>query len=390
MSSFRTPWRAVAAMFLLNGALFGIWASRIPAIKDLHGLDPATLGLLLLCLAGGAIASFPIAGRLADTHGPARVTRAIAVAYSFALVGLALAPSISSLVLLLILFGATHGAMDVTMNAWAAEVERAAARPIMASFHAMFSLGAGLGAASGYVAVTLGWGLLAHFAFAAAVLAVTTLAIASIVWMSDPSPAQSNAPVFALPKGALLTVGLVAFCASLCEGAMADWSAVFLRLVTSASEANAALGYAVFSTAMVVMRLLGAKAIEQLGSVRTAAIGGVLATIGVLLAVGVGDLVSSLIGFAMMGLGYAVIIPLAISRAANDGTMAQGAAIASIATLGYGGLLLGPPIVGFLAELTSLRAAFLLLAVLSAMIAIFARSLASTPRAHHVASQAAA
>lgn len=374
LHSNRRAWLAVTAMFVLNGALFGMWASRIPAIAARHGLDKGALGLLLLFLAVGAILSFPLAGRWSDRFGAARVTRRIAMLYTLALLPLALAPGPVTLALALFAFGATHGAMDVAMNTWAGEVERHIGRPVMSSFHAMFSLGAGLGAASGFVAARAGMGTAPHFVIGGALVAVATLWIARIDW---PSPTRARAkgdPVFAFPRGPLLLVGAFAFCASLGEGSMTDWSAVFLVDVTRASEADAALGYVAFSVAMVVMRLLGDRVTKRFGPVTTARLAGITAAIGVLMVVGPGTYPAALLGFALMGIGYAVIVPLAFSRATNDPHLSPGVAIASVSTLGYGGFLVGPPLIGFVAEASSIRAAFVILLVLSALIVVLAKA----------------
>ena len=156
---------------------------------------------------------------------------------------------------------------------------------------------------------------------------------------------------------------------------MADWSAVYLRDVAFAGEGQAALGYAVFSVAMVTMRLLGDRLAARFGPAGAARIGGVLAFLGTATVVAVPTVPGVLAGFALMGLGYAVIMPLAFSRAANDPHVPQGRAIASVATLGYGGMLLGPPIIGFLSALVTLRLSFLLLAGLAALIVILARAM---------------
>lgn len=362
-------------MFVLNGALFGIWASRIPAVTQIHSLDPASLGLLLLCMGAGAVTAFPIAGRTSDRYGSAVVCRGIAVVYALALIAIAMSPTVAVLAAMLFIFGATHGAMDVAMNAWAAEVERAATRPMMASFHAMFSVGTGLGAASGYLAVSNGIGLLMHFTVMSVVLAAVCLALAAIDWRSETEPTQAAAPLFALPRGVLLVVGFVAFCSSVGEGAMADWSAVFLVTVATVTEAQAALGYTAFSCAMVVMRFLGDRTVTRLGPLLAARVSGVAAAVGSSLAVLGGSLTASLAGFTLMGIGYAVIMPLCFSRAANDSTIKPGAALASVATLGYGGMLIGPPLIGFVAGLTSLRTAFLLLPLLAVFIVVFSKAL---------------
>lgn len=368
----RGPWKAVAAMFVLNGTLYGIWASRIPAIAEIHALEKSVLGLLLLMLAAGAILSFPLAGKASDRFGSAKITQAIAIFYAVALIALALSPNIWFLAFSLFLFGAGHGSMDVAMNAWAGEVEKHMARPVMSSFHAMWSVGAGLGAASGYIAVKMEAGPSAHFIIGAVFTLIVTLPWARIGWKSATHQPEPGSSLFPLPKGALAIAGIVTFCAAIGEGGMADWSALFLVDVALADDAIAALGFSVFSVAMVVMRFSADYIIVKTGPVLAARLGGALAALGSLIAIVVGSIPAIFLGFVLMGLGYAVMFPLAFSRAANDDKLAPGAAIASVATLGYGGLLLGPVIIGFLADLISLRLAFLTLSLLSLLIIVIA------------------
>ncbi|MEO1557708.1 MAG: MFS transporter [Pseudomonadota bacterium] len=368
----RTTWLAVSAMFLLNGALYGIWAARIPAMATRHDLDAGELGLLLLLLAGGAIAAFPLAGRFADKLGAAFLTLWIAVAYTGALGLTALAPNVATLAVALAVFGATHGAMDVAMNTWAGEAERHIARPVMSSFHAMFSLGAALGAASGFFAEQWSVGIPAHFSVTGVAVAALTLAMARIGWVSPTQDRVSGTPLFPLPKGPLVAVGLIAFCTSMGEGAMVDWSALLLIETTRVTPAQAALGYTMFSVAMVITRLLGDQVTRAFGPTPTARIAGVIATVGAISAVSSTSYSVTLTAFALMGVGYAVIMPLAFSRAARDPHLPPGTAIASVSTLGYGGLLLGPPLIGFVAYASTLRTGFALLAVLAALIIVLA------------------
>jgi MFS family permease len=371
MTRFTTPRRAVSAMFILNGGLLGIWASRIPAIAEKHALTPNLLGLLLLCLAAGAIISFPLAGRVCDRFGAARVTRLIGVAYVIALVTLGIAPSLPLLALSLFGFGVAHGAMDVTMNVWATEVEKAADRALMASFHAMFSLGAGLGAGLGYFAILHGVSVPMHFASAGLSLAAVTLAFAATPWTSAQNIAH-KASLFTFPKGALALVGLIALAAAMGEGAVADWAAVYLNGTLGLSQAQATLGYSTFSAAIFTARMLADRAINRFGPPAIARASGIAATLGIIVATTAMGLPQALIGFAMMGAGYATLFPLAFSRAAADPDISPGRAIASVATLGYGGLLAGPPLIGFLAEATSLRLALASLAAFAILIVAFA------------------
>ena len=372
--TIRKAWIAVAAMFILNGALFGIWASRVPAVMEQFGLSHGQLGALLLAMAAGAVCSFPFAGKFVDHLGAARITRVVALVYPVTLIVLPLAPNVTVLAALLFVFGAAHGAMDVAMNGWGAEVERRLEHRIMSSLHAMFSFGAGVGALSGYIAVQLEAGLLTHFLMSSALISAITLFLAAIDWTSD-TTTQKSGTVSAFPSGPLLLVGLVAFCSSLGEGAMADWSAVYLRDIVLADEGTAALGYAAFSVSMVVMRLLGDRVTTLVGPVRSARLGGLIAAAGILLAILFPSVSTALTGFAMLGIGYAVIMPLAFSRAANDPNVPPGQAISSVATLGYGGMLLGPPIIGFIAGVTDLQIGFALLAVLAGVIIAVASSL---------------
>ncbi len=374
MISVFAAWRAVTAMFLLNGALFGIWASRIPAVRDHLNLSHEDLGYGLLFMAAGAVCSFPITGRLTDRFGAVAITRVIAVLYTASLVLLAFAGSFWALAAFLFVFGAFHGSMDVAMNAWAAEVEQAYDKPLMSSFHAMWSLGAGLGALSGYAAVQMQLTVPQHFVLAGGFVVVLALALSWVQWTSRRS-AQSDGTVFALPSGTLVLVGIAALCGALGEGAVADWSAIFLRDVLDAAESVAALGYAVFSVAMVTFRLAGGFLISRFGPVASARIGGACAALGVFAVVSAGGTGLALAGFTLMGAGYAVIMPMAFSRAANDPNVPPGQAIASVATLGNGGLLIGPPMIGFLAELLTLRLAFAVLMPLAVLIILCAGAL---------------
>ncbi len=356
----RSPRLAVTAIFALNGGLFGVWASRIPAFVDRFDLTPDRLGLLLLCIAGGAILAFPLAGRLTERLGAAALARLLVPILALAFVALPLAPHPALLAPLLALFGAAYGAMDVAMNGWAAEVERDKGRPIMSSFHAAYSLAAGLGAGTGYLAVEAGLTPLWHFAILALPWTAATAALSRVPWTSRRSP---GGPAFALPHGALVLVGLTAFASAVGEGAMVDWSAVFLTRVTGTTEALATLGFATFSVAMVAARLVADRVVARIGPVATARASGLAAATGIAVLIAAPSLALALPGFLLLGLGYAAIFPLAFSRAAADPEVAPGPALAATATLAYGGALLGPPLIGWTAALASLPVAMGLVGV---------------------------
>lgn len=363
---------AVAAAFALNGSMLGTWAARVPAVVVKFTLSEGTLGLLLLVMGIGALVSFPVAGKLSDRRGAYPVTCALVVVYLAATVALGLAPSVPLLAAALFLAGIGHGAMDVTMNAWAAEVERGMGRSVMSSFHAMWSLGAGLGAAGGYFATRAELPIALHFPLAALVVAVLFGPLIRTTWASRRNAQPQGNPVFAFPRGTLVLVGLIALGAGLGEGAAADWSAVYLTDITGATVSIAALGYAVFSVTMVIMRLNVDGLITKHGPVVIARFSGVSAAMGFGLAVGFATLPATLAGIVLMGMGYAAVIPLAFSRAAADPEVPPGQAIASVATLAYGAMLMGPPLIGFIAQISSLRVSFALIGLMALLIALLA------------------
>lgn len=374
LSQLPRAWRAAAAMFLLNGGLFGIWASRIPSFAERLQISSGQLGLLLLGMAAGGIAAFPVAGRLSDRHGAGVIARPVAVLYVLALCLVGVAPSVKALAICVVLFGAMQGALDIAMNAWGVEVERQLGQPTMSLLHAMFSLGAGVGALSGSLAAWAGLGPAQHFLWAGLFLGCGSLVVANGPWSSPARTVRSRGGL-ALPRGPLALVGVVAACASLSEGALADWSSVFLYSVSHLSEAQSALGYAAFSAAMVAMRLIGDRIVGRWGPGWSARIGGGVAALGVLLVVLGHDAFIILAGFALMGVGLANIAPLAFSRAGSDPAVPAGAAIAGVATFGYGGLLLGPSLIGWLSGVTSLVFGFSILAALAVLISLLGSAL---------------
>ncbi|WP_068316573.1 MFS transporter [Polycladidibacter hongkongensis] len=383
-NSIRSPRRAVSIAFLFNGSLIGVWASRIPAIKENMQLSSGTLGILLLLMAAGAITAFPIAGRLTDKYGTLAATRWSVSAYGPAIALIALAPNVTVLAIALILFGITLGAMEVAMNGWGAEVERQAQKPFMTAFHAMFSLGGGLGALSGVLAISVDMSVTVHFILFAACIAVPTIWFCMLPWDAPEKPQKTThgeqAPALALPKGPLLFAGLLAGCTALGEGSITDWSALYLIEETGSLESTAVYGYAAFAVAMVVVRLMGDAFVARFGPVRVVQASGIAATFGGLLVISGYTIWLSILGFAFMGMGYATVFPQAMSRAANDPHTPSGVAIAAVATLGYGGILLGPVVIGAIAEVSNLRMGFLFVTVLAALIFVLAPVLRVKPQ----------
>ena len=376
MKIFKNSRFAVSLIFAINGMVFGTWASRIPAIVDFHDLSPGSLGLLIFLAGLSAVIAFSIFGRAADRYGAAFITkRATLLLIPLTLIFIAYANSIWMLVFAVIFFGAIHGGDDVAMNAWAAEVEREYTRPVMSSFHAMWSLGAGIGAGLGSLLAFYEVGFKNHFSLISIIIFVLALSAAFVPFESQKNKKEANSPFISIPKGSLLPVATITFFASLSEGAVADWSAIFLKSVASLNDGNAALGFTVFSVCMFSMRLLGDRISFILGPATAARYSGLVALTGSIILLVSDSFLLLLLGFGLIGLGIAVIIPLAFSRAGNDKTISQGTAIASIATLGYGGMLLGPLFLGLIAEITSIKTSFLILPIMAFFIFILSKHL---------------
>ncbi len=292
------------------------WVSRIPAIKDKLGLNDGQLGLALFGIAIGALSSFPLAGFSVARFGSRVVTVGAGFCLAVALVLLCAASSLWELALALIFLGGSSGAMDVAMNAQGVEVEQRLERPIMGSLHGTFSLGGLSGAAFGGFLAGRGVVPLVHFGVVGAVAALlVALSAARLLAPVRSARKETAPPVFALPDRALLGFGAITFCAFLTEGAMADWSALYLRDTLGTNAAFAAIGFAAFSLSMTLARFGGDALVARLGAARIVAGGGLLSAFGLAMALLWAQPVPALVGFACVGAGMASVAPLVFSAA---------------------------------------------------------------------------
>ncbi len=365
---------AVLGAFFVNGALLAAWVSRIPAIQTRLNMSEGTLGLVLLGLSVGVLAALTIAGGLIARFSSRKITIAAGLAMTFILPFLALMPTPAMLWLCLGLFGAATSTMDVAMNDQAVIVERRAGTPLMSSFHAAFSIGALAGALIGSAITWLSIEPFFHFLLITILFAAIILLISRHLVGTQSEPAQEES-LFRFPPRIVWPLGAIAFCAAIGEGAMADWSAVYLNQSIETTAAVAALGFAAFSLTMTIGRLLGDTLSSRFGPVSVVRIGGLLATIGLLAAISTNDPIVVLLGFAFVGAGVANVIPLAFSAAGKMSQLPPGVGIAGVATIGYAGFLAGPPVIGLLAEATSLRLSLAIVAVLSATLIVTAQAI---------------
>ncbi|GAA3501695.1 MFS transporter [Streptomyces prasinosporus] len=362
---------ALTLFFALDGFVFAGWVVRIPAIKEQTGASASALGLALLGVSAGAVVTMTLTGRLCRRYGSHLVTVVCAVLLSLS-VGLPpLTHSAPALGAVLLLFGAAYGGINVAFNSAAVDLVAALRRPIMPGFHAAFSLGGMIGAGLGaLVAGSLSptqhlWGL------AAVGLLVTAVAGRMLLRCEPLTPADRGRSGPSAPhrpsgrtRGLVIVFGLIALCTAYGEGALADWGALHLEQDLGASPGVAALGYSCFALAMTIGRLTGTTLLERLGRTRTVLAGGSTATIGMLLGSLAPSLWAALLGYAVTGIGLANLFPVAVERA---GALAGPSGVATASTLGYGGMLLGPPAIGFMADWFSLPVALTSVAVLAAV-----------------------
>jgi MFS family permease len=368
----------VAILFFLNGMSFATWATRIPAVQARLALTPGELGLALFGTAAGALVAMNLSGYLAARFGSRSVTTIAALSLCLMLPLLALAPTLPALVTTLVLFGASNGSMDVAMNTQAVAVERQYGRPILNSFHACYSFGGLVGALVGGFVASHGIAPLPHFLGIALLCTILTLSAARSL-LPTHTDAQRTGVAFARPTRAILALGLVAFCVVLGEGAIADWSAIYLNGTLRTGAGLAAAGYAAFSVVMAVGRGVGDPLTARLGPRTMVRLGGLVAALGLTLALVVNWIPIALLGFGLVGAGFSVVFPLTLSAAGRTSKQAAGSAIAAVATCGYVGFLVGPPVIGFVADVLSLRIALGFVVLLSLCAAVFARAVGGTP-----------
>jgi predicted MFS family arabinose efflux permease len=374
----RRAWLAVAAVFAVHGAANGSFATLIPWIRDRLGLSAAALGLALLMPALGALVAMPVTGVLVHRLSGRTVTRVLIGAFAATLVLPALAPSLGWLALALLVFGAVAGMADIAMNTQGLLVEERAGRPRMAGLHGVWSLGAMAGAAVGVLAAHAELDARTHLGAMAVVLLVVAevagRALPADGGAGDAGHAALEPPRLAWPARPVLLIGLVGFCAVFAEGASADWCAVYLRDVMGTSAATAAVAYTGFAFAMAGGRLAGDRVVGRLGAVASVRAGGALAAAGAVVVVVARTPLLGIPGFAAIGLGIAVVVPLAFA-AGGRAVPHAGQGIAAVATIAYGAGLAAPGTVGGIAQLSSLPAAFAVVAALCLLFALGAGAL---------------
>lgn len=360
--------------FLVSGLGMSAWAPLVPFAKERLAVNEATLGLLVLCLGVGSLLAMPITGMLTGRFGCRRVIVTSGLLFTSCLALLATAPTVPTMALALLLFGAGLGVSDVAMNVQAVIVEKASGRSMMSGFHGFYSLGGILGAVGVTAMLWLGFSPLASVM---AIMGVIVLLLISCAATLLPYGSTTRDPLFVRPRGRILFIGSLCFMVFLAEGSVLDWSAVFMTSVREIDPVRAGLGYAAFSIAMTIGRLTGDRIVQLLGGRRIILWGGLCAASGFVLVVALPNEIAAYVGFVLIGLGASNIVPVLFTAAGNQKVMPVSLAIASVASMGYAGILAGPAVIGLVAQVSTLSVSFLLVAIGLVVLASCARKVTS-------------
>jgi len=353
---------AVSVFFFISGITFASWACRIPDFKAQLQLSDAGLGSVLFAIPVGLMASLPLAGYLVGKFGSRHIVLLSALLYPFTLLLLSFITSTLQLAVCLFFFGLFANLMNIAINTQAVGVEANYGRSVMASFHGVWSLAGFTGALIGTFLISQKVSITVHYSIIGGINLLLIAVFFRHTLQQDFG--QKNQPLFALPDKNLLVLGLIAFGCMVCEGTMFDWSGVYFQKVVAVPKAYTTLGYTAFMGSMAAGRFMGDKLVIVLGKKRMIQISGITITAGLLLAIFFPVMSIATFGFLLVGLGVSSVVPIVYGAAGKSGTMSPGAAIAAVSTIGFVGFLLGPPVIGFIAEAANLRWSFGLIALL--------------------------
>lgn len=361
---------AVSVFFFCQGLAFASWASRIPDIKNTLQLSEAGLGTILLALPAGQLLTMPFSGRAVTRFGSKYVLRIAIIGYIISLTNIGLVQAPWQLALALFSFGICGNLCNISVNTQALHAERLYERPIMGSFHGIWSTAGFSGALTGALMMKLNLLPWYHFLIIAALIAFAVLYFQQFLLLTPTSRSAASFKRIKKPHGTLLLLGAIAFCCLSAEGCMFDWSGVYFKEVVEAKGFLVSLGYASFMIMMALGRFTGDRLAQRFGRKRMVQLSGLLIFGGMMIAVLFPFLISATIGFMIVGLGVSSIIPLMYSTAGKVKEVASGIAIATVSGVGFFGFLMGPPLIGYIAELSGLPVSFAVIALLGIMISI--------------------
>ncbi|WP_291948037.1 MFS transporter [Chitinophaga sp.] len=365
----RTIRIAVSALFFLTGLCFSSWTSRIADIQLAMHLNNAGLGTVLLALPIGSLISLPTAGVLVSKYGSRQVAVNAGIVYAALLPVLGLAQEPWQLMLVLVLFGFSGNLGNIAINTQAVAVESMYGRSIMASFHGLWSTAGATGIGIGWIMVALNIPPVYHFLIIA-FLGWMILAFSASRILQQDAGVQENQPLFSKPDRFLLILGIIAFCSMICEGTMFEWSIIYFRRVLKIDPSFAVASSFAFMTTMATGRFIADSMRIRFGAKKMLIMSGILTASGLMIAVIFPYFFTAIFGFMLVGLGVCAVVPLVYSAAGTTKLMTPGMALATVSTIGYLGFLCGPPLIGYVAQLSSLSVSFTMIAVMGALIAV--------------------
>ncbi len=355
---------AVSVLFYIQGLGFASWASRIPAIQQKLDLSEAELGMVLFAIPVGLMLSLPFAGWLTAKYGSKKIALTSAFFYGIILVCIGFSSDIFELTAALFLFGIFGNMANIAINTQAVGVEVLYNKSIMASFHGLWSIAGFFGAAIGTLMIGFNVAPGLHFAGIFLLLTGGIISASKYVINEDSSDGDKH-PLFAKPDKALLMLGLIAFCIMICEGSMFDWSGVYFKKVVRADKAWIGAGYTAFMGTMAAGRFVADRFNSKYGLPYILIVSGILASLGLLIAIIFPYLASAIFGFMLVGFGVSSVVPLVYGAAGKSKTLSPGIALAAVSTIGFAGFLIGPPLIGIIAAAFSLRISFTVIAVMA-------------------------
>jgi MFS family permease len=358
---------AVGAMFFLAGLCFASWASRIATVQQTLGLSDAALGAVLFSLPVGLMCSLPFSGWIITRIGSRSLAIIALIVYSFTLVSLSLAQNTFQLILCLVLFGFSSNAVNIAINTQAVTTEVMYKKPIMASFHGLWSLAGFTGAGIGTFMIGNHIAPLHHFIL---ILIITLIGLIIVSRYLRNDKVARTGPVFVMPDSSLIKLGIIAMCSMICEGAMFDWSVIYFKKVVMVPTALLGAGFTAFMCTMAGGRFVADWFAHRYGLKRTLQISGSLTVTGLSIAVIFPYFYTAMAGFLLVGAGVSSVVPMVYSAAGRSKVMSPGVALAAVSTIGFMGFLFGPPIIGFIAGLATLRASFVFIAMMGACVVI--------------------
>lgn len=371
MSASRVHRIAVSIFFFIAGLVFSSWTCRIPDIKAQLGLNDMELGGVLFALPVGLLLSLPISGYLVTEYGSRKVLILAAVMYPLTLIFLGLAGHTWQLVTVLVCFGLWSNMLNISVNTQAVSVEGEYGRSIMASFHGLWSLA---GFTGGFIGFALGAkGIVPFYHYIGmCIVCLLLVVLTNKHLVANDIGSGSKQPLFAMPDSVILKLGIITFSGMVCEGAMFDWSGVYFQKVVLVPKQYASLGFVIFMSTMAGGRFTADWMVERVGVTRVIQISGICIASGLWLAVLFPFVVTATIGFLLVGVGVSSVVPLVYGLAGKSKTMSPGLALAAVSTIGFFGFLIGPPIIGFVAQAASLRWSFTLISLFGMATALLA------------------